>query len=693
MKKTIALVFFVVLLLSSCTRKKESKGENSQSHKISLIQSEKEETSHSPSSEPWKSNPSSDKGPVSSPDSGSTGQSSTRQEEKKNYSYRLLNQLPRIDIESSSPEDFSFVTLPNRENKPDYTKCKISISDCEEEYRLTKVDGGVKVRGNYTANYEKKPLRIKFDKKQKMLGLNDDLKAKSWVLLADYKDGSMLRNVLSLYLGNCLLTNDSYYCSDYQPVHVRINGKDWGMYLLVEQQQVGKGRIAIDDVDDREKGYDGTDIGYFFEYDGYYTEEKEDPTFYITYENQASYLTRDGKKVTPTQLGFTIKSTINSIKQTAFLKNYMEKLYTLSYEAIIHHNYREFKADHKELQDSSIKDSEELISRYIDIPSLVDIYLLQEISADADISWSSFFLSLDMSDTGSRKLTFQAPWDYDSAFGIKKDVLETGQGMYAANCSNPWLSLFLKEDWFYKKVQDRFLQLNKAGVFENSLKLIDDYTRKYQPDYEKNFTRWPNQRPYKNASCKDELREEQSYFHTQEESAQFLKTWYQARIQYLFSRFKKAGENLRDGNEYLEREAEKGRTKTTFEAEEADRKNGGRVDENEKASGKKYVGYFSGNKGILLDFFFFSNQKEKYLSLRLSRKEKDKDLNYFYDIYVNGTKLILPYIEIQGAEKNFDWHNWIEIDVGFIKLEQGENQIRLETKYSGTNLDCLYLYE
>ncbi len=148
MKKTIALVFFVVLLLSSCTRKKESKRENSQSHKVSLIQSEKEETSHSPSSVSWKPNPSSDKGPVS----GSTGQSSIRQEEKKNYCYRFLNQLSRIDIESSSPDDFSFVTLPNRENKPDYTKCKISISDCEEEYRLTKVDGGVKVRGNYTAD-------------------------------------------------------------------------------------------------------------------------------------------------------------------------------------------------------------------------------------------------------------------------------------------------------------------------------------------------------------------------------------------------------------------------------------------------------------------------------------------------------------------------------------------------------------
>ena len=37
---------------------------------------------------------------------------------------------------------------------------------------------------------DKKAFRIKFDQKQKMLGLNDDAKCKSWVLLAEYYDYS-----------------------------------------------------------------------------------------------------------------------------------------------------------------------------------------------------------------------------------------------------------------------------------------------------------------------------------------------------------------------------------------------------------------------------------------------------------------------------------------------------------------------
>jgi hypothetical protein len=106
----------------------------------------------------------------------------------------------------------------------DYTSCKVSVSGCDEKYALTDIDAGVKVRGNYTANYDKKPLRIKFNKKQGMLGLNNNLKAKSWVPLADVKDSSLLRNASAFYLGKRILGSDGYYVSDFTPVKVNING-------------------------------------------------------------------------------------------------------------------------------------------------------------------------------------------------------------------------------------------------------------------------------------------------------------------------------------------------------------------------------------------------------------------------------------------------------------------------------------
>ena len=110
---------------------------------------------------------------------------------------------------------------------------------------LNNVSGKVKVRGNYTSSYDKKPIRIKFDKKQKMLGLNNDNELKSWVLLANWKDSSMLRDASAFYLANALLESDGYYSSDFRFVKVYLNDSYNGVYLLVEQQQINKYRYNL----------------------------------------------------------------------------------------------------------------------------------------------------------------------------------------------------------------------------------------------------------------------------------------------------------------------------------------------------------------------------------------------------------------------------------------------------------------
>lgn len=56
------------------------------------------------------------------------------------------------------------------------------------------------MRGNWSTKYPKKSLRIKFEKKRNLLGLNDGAKQKNWILLAEYKDVSMLRDKVALSL-------------------------------------------------------------------------------------------------------------------------------------------------------------------------------------------------------------------------------------------------------------------------------------------------------------------------------------------------------------------------------------------------------------------------------------------------------------------------------------------------------------
>ena len=342
--------------------------------------------------------------------------------------------LATINIVSDTGNN-DFVTTPNRLNKPDYTSCRISVSSSEAEYSLNEVSGGVKVRGNYTANYDKKPLRIKFDKKQNLLGLNNGLKAKSWVLLADVKDSSFLRNASAFYLGHKILGSDGYYTTDFMPVKVNINGSFWGTYLLVEQQQVGNGRI---DISEAEESWTTNDFGYFVEYDGYYTEEgaNGDPTFTLNYANNSPLTGPNGNNVYAGNKGYTLKSDIYLDSQRVFASTYLENLYRLSYYAT-KGTYYDLSQDGLSLVRTSASTVSKHINRYIDLQSLVDTYILNEIACDPDIGWSSFYLDFDMGEGKDHRLRFEAPWDWDSAFGNRSGFCDNARGYYAYGSGNP----------------------------------------------------------------------------------------------------------------------------------------------------------------------------------------------------------------------------------------------------------------
>ena len=126
--------------------------------------------------------------------------------------------LPVLSIETKrrDPDATDFITEPvaahvSREiaswtpgyvmpPAPYYEECEISVRSGEGETLLAPCDAKVKVRGNWTTTYPKKSLRIKFSQKQNLLGLNGGAEQKNWLLLAEYKDASMLRDKAALSL-------------------------------------------------------------------------------------------------------------------------------------------------------------------------------------------------------------------------------------------------------------------------------------------------------------------------------------------------------------------------------------------------------------------------------------------------------------------------------------------------------------
>ncbi|MCL2208393.1 MAG: CotH kinase family protein [Fibromonadales bacterium] len=98
----------------------------------------------------------------------------------------------------------------------------------------------VRVRGNSTAGSNKKPYRIKFDKKQSLFGKE---KAKSWVLIANYYDYTFCLNAAAFELGRAVGLE---FTNSYEFVDVYINSNYKGIYMLTEQMQAGAGRVNID---------------------------------------------------------------------------------------------------------------------------------------------------------------------------------------------------------------------------------------------------------------------------------------------------------------------------------------------------------------------------------------------------------------------------------------------------------------
>jgi len=127
---------------------------------------------------------------------------------------------------------------------PYYENCTITLKD-NGNTLLDNTEAEVKVRGNWTTTYDKKPLRIKFTEKQNMAGLNDGAQMKNWVLIAEYKDASMLRNKATFQIAEEILGKDGFYVSDSEFVEVYINEQYWGVYLLAEYQQINENRVNI----------------------------------------------------------------------------------------------------------------------------------------------------------------------------------------------------------------------------------------------------------------------------------------------------------------------------------------------------------------------------------------------------------------------------------------------------------------
>lgn len=388
-----------------------------------------------------------------------TPQTDDRQEDTMAVTEPVYGEVPLVFIET---ENRTGVT-----DNETYTNCTVSVTNCEAEYELSGKTAGIRLRGNSTQMYEKKPYRIKFEEKQQLLGLSEGAH-KSWVLLAEFNDPTLLRNLITYRLANKL--DGISYATDCALVEVYLDGEYIGVYLLAEQTQVDGDRIALDECGVT----DGTvtDTGYLLELEADITRRNEEGaegeawfavTGYASETDNSMQMLLE-RTFDESAAYYVIKSDARSAEQVKFIQNYMIQVYDAVY------------------QDKT----KEAVEALVDLPSAVDMYLVQLIANDYDNNYSSVYVYKD----AGGKLMFGAPWDFDLAYGNFNGYTEAEDTIYIYHL----LRKLGEYDWFKEMLAKRYTEISEG---ENSLlaelrATVTELTEQYAGAFEREYARWRN---------------------------------------------------------------------------------------------------------------------------------------------------------------------------------------------------------
>ena len=337
-------------------------------------------------------------------------------------------------------------------------------------------------RGNSTWNAEKKPYQINLDKSVDLLDTdNGSQKAKKWLLLSNPYDQTLLRNELIYDFSRKVgLTNTP----EGFPVDFYYDGEYRGLYYLCEKNEVGKGRVEIDDLDkdneevngDIEDSLDNNDGkfslktvkinglemkyvsgvknpadikgGYLLELDRLY------------YKDEPGYFQARGDDY------FAIKSPeYPSEEQCKYISELVRGMYRC-----IYNNGKDPKTGKK-------------LFDYVDKSSFVKYYLVMEWFKNEDgYKTSTFFYK----PRNKEKLYVGPVWDCDATMDNRRDTKVT----------NGWFSQFMALKFMEikdvriavkKEYTNNFRKILRNNVFKNTERIKE----KNSLSIKMNYTIWP----------------------------------------------------------------------------------------------------------------------------------------------------------------------------------------------------------
>lgn len=267
----------------------------------------------------------------------------------------------------------------------------------------------IAVRGNSSATKPKKPYKLKFESKQKPFGMSSD---KTWILLANYADRTLIRSRIAFELGRA---QDGLEWTPREVfTELYLNGKYLGSYQLIQSIKVDKNRVPFggSSACTIPTGLDDCKFAaQVMEHDPHYV---DDETFGFQGPSGMHYSYKDPDEFKTNDDGSPDLESLTN-ERMAMMKtkilNFEKVLYSKSWD----------KVDFATL---AAKDDWQT---YLDLDSAVDYILTREFTKDndADFYRSNFFYTKNYDPASPEKFYMGPIWDFDRSAGAH-DPSSTG---------------------------------------------------------------------------------------------------------------------------------------------------------------------------------------------------------------------------------------------------------------------------
>lgn len=317
----------------------------------------------------------------------------------------------------------------------------------------------IRLRGNASKDFPKKPYRIKWDEKHRVL--DSPAKAKKWTLINNYGDKTLMRNMLAFEMSRRVGLSYTPFC---RAVDVMLNGEYKGCYQLCDQVEVHKNRVEIEEMEPTDQSGDALTGGYFVEVDAYASGE---PLYFKS---------NKGNPV-------TIKSPSSDDIVSA------QKSYIIDW----------FNGMESRLFGTSFtSEGANGCRSRLDLDSFLRHFIVGELSGNTDTYWSMYLYKPRSDDR-----FYTGPvWDFDLAFdndqriypvNNKRDWIYRSGGSYAGNMRTFVDRIITKDAAALQQLSDVWAEVRNSGQItaEALIDYIDETASLLQQSQHLNFCRWP----------------------------------------------------------------------------------------------------------------------------------------------------------------------------------------------------------